>query len=143
MFRATARLIRETAPARRSAPVLKDLPERKSFGTVIADRRLELGYRQEDLAREVGFTAAMLGKIENSQRSPDIKYLPAMAQMLRIDLSAFTIVFLKERAPQIYRALTGKSAIQQDLNSLSPAVRDTVVRMIGRLTHEELKRKRA
>lgn len=98
---------------------------------------------KREVARRVGFTDTMLARIELGQRTPDIKYLPAMARALRIELRAFSMLFLRERAPRVYAAMIEASTVQNRLDALPLAVRETVIDMIDKLHDQEYERRSA
>ncbi|MGB8622908.1 MAG: helix-turn-helix transcriptional regulator, partial [Paracoccaceae bacterium] len=59
-------------------------------GTRIRERRLVLGRRQADLAREVGISPAYLNLIEHNRRRIGGKLLVDLARKLDVDASALS-----------------------------------------------------
>jgi len=53
-----------------------------SVGENIRRRRLDAGLRQEDVAKRVGVTQAMLAQIERGTRNPSLQVGLAIAEML-------------------------------------------------------------
>lgn len=122
--------------------VLTEFPTRRSFGAVIASRRQEMELSKREVARHVGFTDSMLARIELNERNPDIKYLPALARKLNIELSALSLLFLRSRAPHVYAAfIRTPSAHQNKLDALPPAVQETVLKTIDKLYNQERERR--
>lgn len=98
---------------------------------------------KREVAKRIGFTDSMLARTERGERSPDIKYLSAIARTLRIELGALSMLFLRERAPHVYASLIGVSSIQNKLEGLPRAVRETVIEMIDKLHDQEHARRSA
>lgn len=57
-----------------------------TLGQRIAARRRELGFTQEDMAEGLGVSSQAVSKWENDVSCPDIKLLPALAEMLETTL---------------------------------------------------------
>lgn len=83
----------------------------------------------------------MVGKMENGTRYPDLTSLPAIASVLRIDLTLLTLCFLNQRAPEIadaFRRTMHKPRIIHMLEALPRALKTTVHDMIQDLYREEI-----
>lgn len=61
---------------------------------IIREKRLELGYTQEQLAKYLNLTAPAVNKWERGTGYPDITILPALARVLKTDLN--TLLSFKE-----------------------------------------------
>ncbi|MBT25182.1 short-chain fatty acyl-CoA regulator family protein [Thalassobius sp. S69A] len=66
------------------------MPQRQLTGTRIRERRMMLGARQADLARDVGISASYLNLIEHNRRRIGGKLLLAIARALGVEPSALT-----------------------------------------------------
>lgn len=144
--RVSAKYASDTSKIRRTAVILKHLPARRPLGKVITDRRLELGIAQSKLAHHVNLESSMIAKIEDGSRFPDVKYLPAFAKALRIDLVALWMSFMQQRCPEIHRAVSvqfNEPEIMQRLNVLPDPLKNTIIDMINSLYLEESREKTA
>ena len=86
-------------------PLLQEVPARRTFGRVLLERRTEMELTQCDVSEELGFCDTMLGKIEMGKRLPDMKYLPALARILRIDLTLLVELYLRSKSYPVYAAI--------------------------------------
>ena len=55
-----------------------------SFGEYIQKQRIKLGHSVREMAAEVGISPAYLSAIENEQRVPSHKIIPALAKSLKM-----------------------------------------------------------
>lgn len=66
------------------------MPQHQLTGSRIRERRMMLGHRQADLAKEVGISASYLNLIEHNRRRIGGKLLLAIARSLGVEPSALT-----------------------------------------------------
>lgn len=61
--------------------------DRKRIGQQIKDRRMELNYSQQDLAKMTRMTAATISKLENGRWSASVDMLSRVASALHLELN--------------------------------------------------------
>ncbi|MCY4147674.1 MAG: helix-turn-helix transcriptional regulator [Chloroflexi bacterium] len=59
----------------------------KSFGSVVRERRLQLGLSQERLAFRCGSHRNYIGEIERGEKTPSLRIIFALAEALEINPS--------------------------------------------------------
>jgi transcriptional regulator with XRE-family HTH domain len=57
------------------------------IGSCIANRRIDLGLSQQEVARKIGKTQAAISNIEAGKRTPSIGMLHLIAQALQVQMS--------------------------------------------------------
>ncbi len=55
------------------------------FGDIIKEKRIEHGYTQQELADKIGYTRALLSKVEQSKRNPSYELLLELSYLLTFD----------------------------------------------------------
>lgn len=58
-----------------------------TIGNCIANRRIELGLSQEEVARAIGKTQAAVSKIESGHITPSVGMLRLLADALKLKMS--------------------------------------------------------
>lgn len=53
--------------------------------------RMRMGMSQKDFARELGFTAVVLNRLENGNRQPSPEFLSALLNRYRVDLNSLVV----------------------------------------------------
>ncbi|PWJ50525.1 helix-turn-helix domain-containing protein [Faecalicatena contorta] len=59
------------------------------LGTNLANRRRELGLKQEEVANKINVSSKTISKWERGVSSPDISFWKGLADVLKIDLYEF------------------------------------------------------
>jgi transcriptional regulator with XRE-family HTH domain len=72
----------------RSVASIIDTTDRQAFGHNLRDARLNLGWRQEDLARVTGIGRTTIIRWENGQTYPSPRMLKHVAQALGVSIPA-------------------------------------------------------
>ncbi|NIZ14545.1 helix-turn-helix domain-containing protein, partial [Phaeobacter sp. HF9A] len=132
------------------------MPTDSLTGSRIRERRMVLGLRQADLAREVGISASYLNLIEHNRRRIGGKLLVALAQVLGVEASTLTdgveatlIAALREAAADSRHPLAeldrvdefagrfpGWAEVLSDTHGRVGALERTVRGLSDRLTHD-------
>ncbi len=68
---------------------MEDSTMYKRFGKMIAKMRLELGYRQEDVAKKLNISKSAYGNYERGERKIPFSQLIAISNFFNIDLNEF------------------------------------------------------
>lgn len=83
----------------------------------------ELGFKREDLAKQIGTSAAIIGRYERNERTPSIDIAKNIAEALEVSLDYLvgdTTVLVKDKK-MIYRL--------EVLQKVNPAYKDRILYM--------------
>jgi transcriptional regulator with XRE-family HTH domain len=93
------------------------------FGNRLKEVREEKGFKREDLAKQIGTSAAIIGRYERNERTPSIDIAKNIAEALEVSLDYLvgdTTVLVKDKK-MIYRL--------EVLQKVNPAYKDRILYM--------------
>jgi len=80
----------------------------RSFGSVIRQRRIELGLTQANVALELAIrNINFVDMIETGKRSCPLDHVPRLANVLRLDQLDLCMLALHEEYPRFYAGIFG------------------------------------
>ena len=105
----------------------------RSFGNVIRQRRRELSWTQEEVARRIGTSTNYVGSLECARRHPSERVVIKLARALGLDSRELFLAANPNLA-----VLTSQPAIAEEASAWDVFSRDRNLRKIHKITDEEM-----
>lgn len=109
----------------------------ETFGKVLKEARLALGFSQQDLARKLGVRASHVGYLEQGRRRPSLILLNALADTLGIDKERLFLLSHPE-AKNLIQDTTRKRTRSRQPNAWQELLADKAVLIRNHVTDKEL-----
>ncbi|MCE5310914.1 MAG: helix-turn-helix domain-containing protein [Acidobacteriales bacterium] len=104
-------------------------PTSSPFGNLLRNRRGQLGLSRVDLASWLGWSQSFVDVLEAGKRGCDLDDLPRLAGALEVNPATMAQIYLRERHPELYRALFGERQPDAELMPDRPVVEDVLWRL--------------
>lgn len=91
---------------------------RSRFANYLGDARVALGISQKDLAGAIGVDASMVNRWERGIQLPLAKYLPLLAQHLKLDSTEFILLRSEASAEEAKQARSEARIISEENKAL-------------------------